>query len=218
MATYTYSIAGDTLNDKVSGGRLKPEIEASSITIALDMINTKGDILDIIFKAALSAGEETTLDGLVAAHSGEPISDPDKVEVESQPVFANKFLPDGRRIWNADNCEEFSINNAAKNLDFVIPKDVMKVNGLEIVNCKAGDKATLQVLDTPTGTVSGVANAVLRTFGTVYLPDEFYKRVSKYDADIIKGMTIRIIYDRKDVSLDPAADVFINYLLHEITA
>lgn len=71
--TYTYSISADTLNGKVQGGDLDDQVRASPIVTALDFINTgmsAADNIDIVFKDAISAGDETILDGLVAAHDG----------------------------------------------------------------------------------------------------------------------------------------------------
>jgi len=70
---YTYAILTDFPYQKVDTDRLIEEIGDSSITIALDFIGTGSGDCDIWFKAALSESEETTLDGIVAAHSGEPL-------------------------------------------------------------------------------------------------------------------------------------------------
>ena len=50
---YTYSISKDTLNGKVDGGKLTSEIHASSITIALERIDTQADVLEVVFKDEL---------------------------------------------------------------------------------------------------------------------------------------------------------------------
>lgn len=77
--TYTYSISGDFPNGKVAPDSLTSEINDSSIsTGVLDYINvaiSAADNCDIVFDVALSAGDVTTLDGLVAAHQGDPILD-----------------------------------------------------------------------------------------------------------------------------------------------
>ena len=78
---YTYSVT-DTANDKVDAGSLTSEIQASSITIALDKIDVTGSVLGIFFKASISTEEETTLDGIVAAHTGEPLPDVQQVHPE----------------------------------------------------------------------------------------------------------------------------------------
>jgi len=79
--SYTYSISGDFPSGKVSSDRLQTEIQASSITVALDSIGTSGDDCVVSFKASLSPTEETTLDGLVAAHSGVPVLFSSQVEL-----------------------------------------------------------------------------------------------------------------------------------------
>jgi hypothetical protein len=67
---YTYSITNDFPNDLVASNKLSIEIEASSIVGTLERIDTVGDDCDIWFADALSGGDQTTLNGLVAAHSG----------------------------------------------------------------------------------------------------------------------------------------------------
>lgn len=68
--SYTYSIQADFPNHVVATDRLTQEIRFSTITIAIDFINTSGDACDIWFKDVLPAGDQTTLDGLVAVHGG----------------------------------------------------------------------------------------------------------------------------------------------------
>lgn len=97
---YTYSISTDFPNAKVESTRLTQEIQASAIVTALDRIDTAGDVCDIWFKDALSGGDQTILNGLVAAHSGAAI-DPGTQHVElytasGLPVPA---APDGRQIF-----------------------------------------------------------------------------------------------------------------------
>lgn len=86
MTTYSYSVANDTLSGDVNARGLHSEIASSSITIALDSVNVNGDVIDCVFKAALSGAEQTTLDGLVAAHDATPTpNDPTQVEVSNAP-------------------------------------------------------------------------------------------------------------------------------------
>jgi hypothetical protein len=73
MITYTYSIQNDFPSHAVASDRLTAEISGSAIVTALDHIDTSGDDCDIVFKAGLSVGDKTVLNGLVAAHSGEPL-------------------------------------------------------------------------------------------------------------------------------------------------
>jgi len=72
---YTYSIQNGFSAHAVDAGRLLVEIRASSISVALDYINTYGDDCDIWFKAELDPGNQAVLAEVVAAHSGEPLPD-----------------------------------------------------------------------------------------------------------------------------------------------
>lgn len=70
---YTYSIAGDFLNEEIVNDKLVEEIEASSIdSTGLLHINTDGDVCKIVFDGTLSSGDQTILDSLVGAHDGIP--------------------------------------------------------------------------------------------------------------------------------------------------
>ncbi len=65
---YTYSIAND-FGGSVDIAQLHGEIEADSgITPVLVGVTSRADVVEIIFQSALSAGEETTLNGVVSAH------------------------------------------------------------------------------------------------------------------------------------------------------
>jgi hypothetical protein len=98
--TYTYSISADFPNGKVNTATLTTEIGQSPIIIALDRIDTSGNVLTIIFKDTLSTGDKTLLDnnttgpagGLIAAHNNAatvgiiPIS---FAKASGSPVFVN---------------------------------------------------------------------------------------------------------------------------------
>lgn len=87
---YTYNIT-DFLNSKVNVAKLTREIQSSSITIAIDYINTNESICDIWFKATIDSAELSTLAAIVAAHDGEPL-----------PKEEPPAMPDGRPIVRAD--------------------------------------------------------------------------------------------------------------------
>jgi hypothetical protein len=71
---YTYSVASD-LSAGVSVARLSEEINASAIATTLSYLTRDDDTLNIWFVDLISTGDETVLDGLVAAHSGLPLRD-----------------------------------------------------------------------------------------------------------------------------------------------
>ena len=72
LTTVSYSATSDTANGIVDDVSLEAEIRASDITVALDNVNILGDVINVVFKAAISGAAETTLDGIVAAHQGLP--------------------------------------------------------------------------------------------------------------------------------------------------
>ena len=75
MATtvYTYSISGDFPNQSADHDSLLDELVESTVdTIGLSYItiNSPPNVCSICFEDALSAGDKTTMDGVVAAHQG----------------------------------------------------------------------------------------------------------------------------------------------------
>ena len=85
---YQYSLATDFVGSagKLSSDGLVNSVAASAITAALDRIDTVGDTVSVWFKAALSGGDETILDALVAAHDGvDPAPELQKVETLIAP-------------------------------------------------------------------------------------------------------------------------------------
>ncbi len=67
MSTYTYSLAVDFSNN-LNSSQFHGEIDADpGIVPILQAVNVTADVVDVVFDSALSAGEKTTLDGLVAA-------------------------------------------------------------------------------------------------------------------------------------------------------
>lgn len=90
VTNYQYSLTADFPNHAVHVGALFREIQASSITVAVEEINSYGDTVVISMKSAISGAEETTLDSIVAAHQG--VSD------DIDPPT----MEDGRPIVRAD--------------------------------------------------------------------------------------------------------------------
>ena len=87
VTKYAYSISQDFTGlvspyTRPDIGRLTQEIQTSAIVTALDHIDCGGDACDIYFKDAISSGDETILDGIVAAHTGAPLAQ----SLQVQPV------------------------------------------------------------------------------------------------------------------------------------
>jgi hypothetical protein len=98
---YTYFISTDFPNHLVDSDTLAQQIEGSAITTALLRIDVAGDRCDIWFVDALSGGDQTTLDGIVAAHTGEPLPDSDKLPPPNT-VFAGPLAELNAAITDAD--------------------------------------------------------------------------------------------------------------------
>lgn len=113
-SSFNYSIADDTLNGVLNGSSLEVEISASSITIAVDNVSSSGDTATVTFKTDISAGEETTLNGIVAAHTGEAIAEPEAAkDSENALITRPKAAPAG---WHFEpQCINFT---TASNQDF----------------------------------------------------------------------------------------------------
>jgi hypothetical protein len=101
--TYTYSIASDIVAGKCDLAQLVSEIQNSAIVTALDYDLTKitGDVLDVVFKDALSTGDKTILDndttgpsgGLIGAHTGVGLGDsPTPVFIDQTKYTSDKRL------------------------------------------------------------------------------------------------------------------------------
>lgn len=67
--TYNYNISS-TINEKVDVERLKTEIEASDITVALESVYKDITVVSVIFKAEISDDEENILNVIVSEHDG----------------------------------------------------------------------------------------------------------------------------------------------------
>ena len=75
MAEYQYPLT-DFPNQKADEGRLVKEISESSISIVLLSVSVDSGGATIKFADLLSDADKTTLDEIVAAHSGEPLDFP----------------------------------------------------------------------------------------------------------------------------------------------
>lgn len=117
---YTYSVAGDFPATGVNPGGFSVDIAESAIVIALDRIDVEGDVCDIWFKDALSAGDKTILDGdttapaggLIAAHTGQPVDAPTVITTpttaaDGTPIVTDRSLTLGQSSFlRTDNGTE----------------------------------------------------------------------------------------------------------------
>jgi len=71
---YTYSIADDFPYQKMNTDRLALEINATVLAALLVGIESSGDSCAISFTEPLDTDDKATLDGVVDAHSGDPLT------------------------------------------------------------------------------------------------------------------------------------------------
>jgi len=79
---------------EVNPSCLSQDIDDSSIVSVLAYINTHGTSVDIFFETALSGGDETTLDGIVASQVDEPLPEEMSGLVVGLSISNNAMTPD----------------------------------------------------------------------------------------------------------------------------
>ena len=187
---YVYSVSTDFPNHKVDVDRLTQEIAHSAIITALDYIEVSSDDCNIWFKDTLSGGDETILDGVVAAHSGEPLTpDPDKVQLTGFPDM------EGWYYWRKGFRWEMAAGETT-NQDVKFSESLrLSGGGFYIpVTCHEGDYLEFQIVD-----VDGVyypAGTVISTFISIdYVWSERYFDIMMEDAVLVyQGLYLRCNY------------------------
>lgn len=138
---------------------------------------------------------------------------PQQVESTHSP-FTKKQLGT-KKLFKRVHGITASVQNSPDTIDFSVPYNECKITEIEIIGGGIGDKCDLYVMDTPTGTISGVNDAELNQFGhSVNIAKDYYSHSSSYDADLIKDMKVRVVYDAKDELLPKT--IGINIILHEL--
>jgi len=135
----------------------------------------------------------------------------------SNNAFRKKYVAEGRlyRRKHGFKSEEIAPNSSAI-IELIIPYDIAKINQMELINAREGDNVDLKAYDTPTGTISGVANYMLNQYAfKLELPNGYYKDKSDYDADFIKDMRIEVTYYNNG---DTPHIVRGNIIYHEVKA
>lgn len=202
-----YSISTDTLNGIVNESKLHNEILNSSIDSVLIGINTDGDNLTVSFVTTLSSEDETTLDALLSSHDGQ------KTETKPLSVKPSPFAEKGQLFFRGQGVKQNCLANSTTNITFVVPYTKAKLNGIEILYGQDRDLCQFKVLDSTTGTYTGVANYLLNQFGYDWNVDSnAMKEILPYDADVFYGMQLVVEYTNNGNS---DVEVGVNFYLHE---
>lgn len=170
---YTYSVANDTANGAVANWVLKQEILASAIPTAPKDVNVAGDVLDVWMKDALSAGDQTTLGNVVAAHAGVQTQLSMPHTSDGKPIFLPQLFRGDRSVVFAGRADDVAGGNRWQGSTFDLQKgvvgDATKVmqfiepvylagGGIHYKNAGVGDYSDLK-LDAPASPATANAGA-----------------------------------------------------------
>jgi len=92
---YTYTVSTDTANGLLVPLKLHDEVAAAGLTSATYenvVPDFPSDAFDVNFDGAISAGDKTTLDGIVAAHDGVPLPVPGPDTVSIEPIIGGQKM------------------------------------------------------------------------------------------------------------------------------
>lgn len=128
-----------------------------------------------------------------------------------QPPFASKILC-GKKLFKRVHGLRVSVVPGDNLISFPCPVPNAKVEAIQIIGAEVGDSVDLTVHDTPDGDISGIPGMRLNQFGFgVNVGPGTWDWRSKYDADLIQGLELRLLY--RSVS---AKNIGINFDLNEV--
>lgn len=166
MASYTYSIANDTLNGVLANDSLMSAIHASTITIDVQSVIGDGDELRVEFKTAISPEEKSTLDGLVSNHNGQPLS-----TLEVLPVQVHTTQGEGLNLF-LHGIEFEATAGKVTEFNFVLPEE-REIEGARahVYNHEPGDRLDMEFW-APTGLEAPAPTELMvgRNACDVYIP------------------------------------------------
>lgn len=193
-AHYKYIEDSESVNITVNYGGLEHQVEITKTVTNKQTREEENTIEYSEFETSYRDGEVLLLENSAV------------IQPFSSKIIGNK------KVFTRVIGEEYDIIQGVNIIDFSIPYNQVKFNELEIINAEIGDKVTLSIKDTSTGSYSTVPNYTLNTFGNnVNMNNQYYKRFSNYDADLYIGMRIYIEFESISTK-----KVYINYILHEL--
>jgi hypothetical protein len=189
---------------EINASQLEKEIRQSSITVALDYINSLANDVSIHFKASLSSTEESLLDDIVDNHIPQPVeSEVLKVEVEQpkdnegRPIFTGSPFSDaGGFRFRGTSFKDTVSANTTKDIDFKIEQERWINGGRALIdNIGEDDRVTFQVVDKDNVLGFGAGVVLDEFISGYYIPTDGNLEVRlAYPARIIAGLYIRLKY------------------------
>lgn len=135
-----------------------------------------------------------------------------KTQPQQVHAFSAKTLPNGKKLYKREHGIQSTLTTGVNTVTFTVPYAWVKIIGLELIGGETLDTVDFFVLDSTSGTYSGVPNYTLNQFGfNVNVAPGEYKENNNYDADLYSGMQIKIVYN----SISNKT-VGINYKLNEV--
>lgn len=132
-----------------------------------------------------------------------------------QTPFASKTIstPQGiKKLYKRIHGIQENVVVGENTIIYVISYDWVKITGIELINGDMGDTISLMILDTLTGTNTGEPNRLLNQFAfDLNVGEKYYLHSSEYDADLTKGLQVKIVYK----SVSPKT-IYINMVLNEV--
>jgi hypothetical protein len=131
--------------------------------------------------------------------------------IQTQP-FASKNLPNGKKLYKREHGIQTAVSQGSNTILFTVPYPWVKITGVELMYGEKFDTVDLMILDSTTGTYSGVPNYQLNQFGfNVNVSEGEYEEQNAYDADLYQGMQIKIVYNSQS-----AKTIGVNFNLNEV--
>ena len=118
--------------------------------------------------------------------------------------YASKINSDGRPLYARNHGIQQDLVQGENTIEFPAVYKLAKITAVEVINCEALDFVDFKVAD---------ANGnVLNQFSfSLNMPNDYYHRASKFDADFLQGLKIVMVYN--SVS---AKRVGINFIMDEV--
>lgn len=126
------------------------------------------------------------------------------IEVSSLPPYGAKTqVINGvlKKLYARYTGFQQEVSQGANEITYVATYPWAKVVGVEVINASVNDTVNFKVYDNAQGTYSGVPDLLLNQFSfSTNLPKDFYRRESKFDADLYQGMIVKIEYTSTDAN------------------
>jgi len=211
--------------------RLTLEIQQSAIVIALSSVTVLGAQADIDFKAELSSGDETILDGIVNSHSGEPLPSAEPSVKISEPVQVSEMpepkpfaAPEYRTKRDATATVTSILAGETVALDYMLPEERYVSGGTLIVkNAEFGDYVMAEIRDVNGVIPQAYRAAICENWPVVAtyvikawveaIAEVSVQRVDTYplNAKITQGLYLRLTYTATDTG--STREAVVNYHL-----